>query len=400
MHVLICTFSFPWFGGNVFDSRFVYGEAVGYAANGAQVTVLTPHFPGAPMEETCGPGIKVIRFRYFLPTSWQKARVPGKPLYNPGSILAMLQLPLLCLVFMFRILQHAGRADIIHAQWTLTALLALPARWIRRKALVVTARGSDIRLLPQWLNRFIFRHVDAAIDCFGPTTWNLENKAQFPANYVVLPHMVLDDSSSDLPAELAGIRRHDPDCCIVMYTGRFHPIKITDNKLPLLDLIRAAAKLREIRQDFHVVYVGEGDQGMMRQLESLIAEHDASGYVSLLGRKTDVMNYVRHCDIGIGGVAFNGVSQEYTICRKPQILVRTHDNATTPWNDRQNALFIPPGDTAALVETLAWAIGRGKEMEALGEQAARDMCSFFMESHAAGGIYIEVFEELVRSPAG
>lgn len=395
MKILICTFSFPYLRGNVFDSRFVYGEAVGYASNGAEVIVLTPHFPGAPEEETYDPGIRVIRFRYFLPPSLQKARVPGKPLYNPDSILAMLQLPLLCLVFMASIIRYAGQADIIHAQWTLTALLALPAKWLRRKTLVVTARGSDIRLLPQWLNRIIFRRVDAAIDCFGPTTWNLENKSKFPANYVVLPHLVLDDSTAALPPELAVIRQNDPDTCVVMYTGRFHPIKIRDNRLPLLDLIKAAAALRKTRKDFHVVYIGEGDLNMMRQMASLIAEHGASDYVSMLGRKTNVMSYMRHCDIGIGGVAFNGVSQEYTICKKPQLLVATEDNILSPWRDRQNALFFPPGDVDALQQTLAWAIDHGKEMEAMGSQAAQDIASHFMEATAAGSLYLDAFTKLI-----
>lgn len=395
MNILICTFSFPWFGGNVFDSRFVYGEAVGYAANGAQVTVLTPHFPGAPLEETCGPGIRIIRFRYFLPASLQKARVPGKPLYDPGSLLAMLQLPLLCLVFMINIVRHAGQADIIHAQWTLTALLALPAKWLRRKTLVVTARGSDIRLLPQWLNRFIFRQVDAAIDCFGPTTWNLENKAKFPANYIVLPHLVLNDSTADLPPDLAAIRRDNPDASIVMYTGRFHPIKIRDNKLPLLDLISATAMLRDSGKNVHVVYIGEGEPDMMQQLEALVTQHRVADRVHILGRKTDVMRYVRHCDIGLGGVVFNGVSQEYTICEKPQVLVATPDNLQSPWHDRHNALLVPPGDVDALVETLSWAIDHPEAMTAMGRQAARDMVFHFMEATAAGSLYLDAFTGLL-----
>ncbi len=150
MKILICTFSFPYIDGNVFDSRFVYSEAKGYANNGADVTVLTPHFPGAPELENNEKGLTVRRFPYFLPKSLQKARSPGKPLYNPASLLALLQLPVLCLIFSIRIIQHARKADIIHAQWTLTAFLSLPAKWITGKPLVVTARGSDIRLL---LNR-------------------------------------------------------------------------------------------------------------------------------------------------------------------------------------------------------------------------------------------------------
>ncbi len=32
---------------NISDGRFVFSEVMGYAENGAEVIVLTPHFPGA-----------------------------------------------------------------------------------------------------------------------------------------------------------------------------------------------------------------------------------------------------------------------------------------------------------------------------------------------------------------
>ena len=395
MKILICTFSFPYFHGNVFDSRFVYGEAAGYAANGAQVTVLTPHFPGSPIEETLDSGIRVIRFRYFFPFSLQRARVPGKPLYNPGSLLALLQLPILCLVFVFNIFRYAGQANIIHAQWTLTALLALPAKWLRRKTLVVTARGSDIRLLPQWLNRFIFRCVDAAIDCFGPTSWNLENKERFPSNYIELPHMVLNDSGDEMPVELSAIREKDPDAFIIMYTGRFHPIKVEENKLPLFDLVRCAAILKKQGHHFHIVYIGEGEPQIMQQLELLITENAVSDCVTLAGRKTDVMTYMRYCDIGLGGIAFNGVSQEYTINAKPQILFETEDNLNSPWVDGKNVLFATPENLDDLTERLVWAMEHRKEIEMLGQQSAKDMKIYFAESREGGGKYMEEFEKLI-----
>ena len=396
MKILICTFSFPYIEGNVFDSRFVYGEAVGYANNGAEVTVLTPHFPGSPELESIGDKIRVIRFPYFLPRSAQKARTPGKPLYNPGSLLALLQLPILCFIFIIKIIQQAKKADIIHAQWTLTALLALPAKWITGKPLVVTARGSDIRLLPAWLNRFIFRHVDAAIDCFGPTIWNTRNKNNYPANYITLPHLVLDDSTSDIPDEIKAVKKKSPETSIILYIGRFHPIKVTESKLPLFNLIPAIGSIKQSKQNFHVFYIGDGEKEVMRKLEGLIRENNLQDTISLLGPKTDVMSYIKHCNFGVGGVAFNGVSQEFTISNKPQLMMATEDNVLSPWSDNANALFCAPDDAKELRNKLEWAIDHSLELENIGLKASQDMKQYFIESTAGGKYYIDAFSKLIN----
>jgi len=397
MKILICTFSFPYLDGNVFDSRFVYGEAVGYANNGSEVTVLTPHFPGSPELEKISEKIRVIRFPYFLPKSAQKARAPGKPLYNPGSLFALLQLPILCLVFIIRIIQQAKHTDIIHAQWTLTALLALPAKWITGKPLVVTARGSDIRLLPAWLNRFIFRQVDAAIDCFGPTIWNTRNKSNFPSNYISLPHLVLDDSIADTPEEIAAVINNKPGTFIIVYIGRFHPIKVSESKLPLFDLIPAVSHFKKTNNNFHVFYIGDGERDVMKRLQELLGENNLRDDVSILGPKTNIMSYIKHCDLGIGGIAFNGVSQEFTICKKPQILMATEENIQSPWKENVSALFCTPNDVMELAAKLEWAIDHTLELQNIGQLASQEMKQYFMESNAGGKYYFEAFSSLMKS---
>lgn len=398
MRILVCTFSFPYFKKNIYDARFVYSEVIGYAENGADVIVLTPHFPGAMEDENLGNHITIKRFPYFLPRSFQKLREPGKPIYDINSISALIQIPILCLLFMLNIFRYANNVDIIHAQWTPTALLALPAKWILRKKLVLTARGSDIRLLPQWLNKFIFRKVDAALDCFGPTQWNIQNKSTFQANYIKLPHLVHDDSSGKIPEEIKAIKNVTSNVLILIYIGRFHPIKINENKLPLFDLIDASYILKKNNGfDFHVFYIGDGPPQIEDKLRNLIAERQMTKYVTLLGAKTNVMDYIHYCDLGIGGIAFNGVSQEFTICNKPQLLVDVTENSNTPWQHGVNCLFIKPGNIDDLVETISWAHANRSQLNSIGKQAASDMKHYFVEAKKGGHYYLDVFNELINT---
>ena len=136
------TFSFPSFKDNIFDGKFVFSEANAYAENGANVKVVTPHYKGAERKESIHGQITVVRFLYFLPKSLQVLKQPGIPIYGRKSVLSLLQIPFLCFFFMANILRYASWADIIHAQWTLTALFSLPAKWIFGKKIVLTRMSA------------------------------------------------------------------------------------------------------------------------------------------------------------------------------------------------------------------------------------------------------------------
>ena len=104
MNILINTFSFPSIKENIHDGRFVFSEAMGYAENGANVKVITPHYPGADKAEQINENITILRFQYFIPKSLQVLKKPGIPIYNQKSFLAILQISFLCLFFVLHIL--------------------------------------------------------------------------------------------------------------------------------------------------------------------------------------------------------------------------------------------------------------------------------------------------------
>jgi glycosyltransferase involved in cell wall biosynthesis len=397
MKILIPSFSFPAFEKNNFDGKFVFSEAIAYAENGATVTVLTPHYPGVSPREIIDPGIEVVRFPYFFPRKWQRLKKPGEPIYNQKSLLSLIQIPFLFFIFTLLLLKYSRKIDIVHAQWTVTALLALPAKWIFRKKIVVTARGSDLRLLPGWLNRFIHARVDAAIDCFGPQPWNREYKRKFPAFYIKLPLIVHNEPVGIIPVDMQKAIEAKPDTFVILYIGRFDYFKLEQNKLPLLDLIRASRNLVERKADFHVFYIGDGDKRLKNDMENLVKQYSLHEYVTFLGGKTNVPDYISFCHIGIGGVAFNGVSQELTINGKPQLLVDGDDNADMPWQDGENALFFKAEDLD-LAKKLIWAIDHRDIVEQIGRKAKAAMSQYIADSKSGGAQYIKEFHRLLESP--
>ena len=394
MNILIPTFSFPFLSQGNYDGKFVLAEAQAYAENGSAVQVITPHFDSVPHQEVLESGIKVFRYDYFFPVRWQCLKRPGKPLYSGLNWLMLLQIPFMLLVMAWKILQYGRWADIIHAQWSLTALLALPAKWLFGTKIVLTARGSDIRLLPHWLNRFIHRQVDAAIDCFGPQPWNDEYKSKFPARYLTLPLIVYADKLvQEMPEDMAGILQNMKNPFIIMYVGRFEQLKIRDNHLPLLTLIQSASVLKQRNVNFHLFYLGDG--GLREEMENLVRELNLVDKVTFLGARTNVTHYLQFSHLGVGGIAFNAVSQEITMSGKPQLLVVSADNRNTPWVDGKNAVFVKPDDVTELVEKVEWASLNSEGLKRIAKQAEKDMAPFFTTMKSGGVIYLQQFAALL-----
>jgi glycosyltransferase involved in cell wall biosynthesis len=395
MNILITSFSFPNFKDGIYDGKFVFSEALAYAENGANVRVLTPHYDGADKVETMHERIRIFRFQYFIPKSFQVLKKPGIPIYNQRSPLAIIQIPFLCFFFALSILKHASWAEIIHAQWTATALMALPAKWIFGKKVVVTARGSDLRLLPHWVNQFIHHQVDAAIDCFGPQPRNVAYKERFSANFITLPLIVSNHGSEVMPEDMKEAVYGKPDTFIILYVGRLDYLKIRKNRLATINLIHASKMLKTKDMDFHVFYIGNGDDRLKKEMSALIEEHDLHDYVTLLGPRMDVLDYIRYCGLGVGGVAFNAVSQEFTISGKPQILVEFEYNADTPWQHGVNAIFVKLDDLADLGGKLIWAIRNREQVERLGENARNEMSKYIVNSRVGGRLYLREFQDLL-----
>ncbi len=395
MNILITSFSFPNFGDGTYDGKFVFSEALAYAENGANVRVLTPHYNGANKIEDMHERIRVFRFQYFIPKSFQVLKKPGTPIYDQRSPLAVIQIPFLCLLFAVHIIRHALWAHIIHAEWTVTALCALPSRWILGKRIVLTARGSDLRLLPYWMNRFIHHQVDGAIDCFGPQPRNAAYRKTYSANFIKLPLLVDDRACEVMPKDMKEFVSGKPDPFIILYVGRFDQLKIK-NKFPLLTLIHASKSLKSRGMIFQVLYIGDGDEGIKEEMLRIINQEGLYDCVALLGPKMNVLDYVHFCHLGVGGFAFNAVSQEFTITGKPQILVDIEDNRSTPWRHGINALFVKPDDPEDLGEKLSWAIENPEQVKNLGQNAKNEMRKYLLETREGGKLYLRAFQNLLH----
>ena len=394
MNILITTFSFPSLKLGHYDGKFILAEAKAYAENGASVKVLTPHYPGAKKSESPQKGVEIIRFSYFFPNSWQRLKQPGKPIYDSKSILALIQLPILLTIFSLHILRFSKWADIIHAQWTITALLALPAKFIFKTPIAMTARGSDLRILPAWLNRFIHRHVTATIDCFG-TQPNLEKlKKEFPSYYIKLP-LVVDyhHPKNKVPEDIKRIINSSKKKFIIFYIGRYVAFKIAQDNL-FLDLINAAPLLKN-KIDFHVFFIGNGEEAILTQMTDQIRTNNITDCVTLLGSKMNIDDYLPWADLGIGGNALNAVSQEFIVANIPQMMPTGNENIDSLWENDRNILLVQPKSPVAMAEKIINFARSPMLQSDIKKFSFLDMSHYVATTSIGGQKYLNIFKKLI-----
>ena len=396
LNILLVTPGFPCEKNGSQAAKFVYLEALSYTENGANVKVITPHYPGVPEYEKLNDNLEVYRFRYSKPEFLEKLIDPLMSIYDKKPFWAYLLIPFFIFNFCWTILKFAKWSSIIHCQWSLTVLLALPAKFLFGKKVVVTARGSDIRLPPKFINTYIFKTVDAAIDCYGPQKWNNDNKKNFESNYIQLPLITLNPEKHLMPEDMGKAIADSPNCFKIIYLGRFDNVKLNHSEMPLLTLIDVAAKLKIKKYNFKILYIGDGEAGLVNEMKNKVNELALNNEVFFLGFKSNVNEYISNTDLGIGGIALNTVCQEFLAYHVPMIIVDNHENHEALWIDKVNSFFIKPHHEESLLSAIEYAINNKTGLREIAENAARMTKQYIDNPKDGGKRYLESFRQLLN----
>lgn len=163
--VLVLTSSFPRHKNDWWQQAIlsIYSNM---NLNKYDITVIAPSAPGANPAETIQ-GIKVKRFTYFYPHRLQMLTSGEGILYTSRKmkVFGKIQILTFVIVEFFYTLSALAKNDfdIIHANWILPqGLIAVVAKFIFRKPVIVTVHGSDIFTLNKFnfLKAFILNYCD------------------------------------------------------------------------------------------------------------------------------------------------------------------------------------------------------------------------------------------------
>lgn len=163
--VLVLTSSFPRYK-NDWWQRAVLSIYSNMDKNKYQITVIAPCGPNSKRNEKIM-GINIKRFVYFYPFKFQLLTSGEGILYSSkkNRFLGKIQIFTFMIAEFFSVILTLAKEDfnVIHANWILPqGLIAVIAKFIFKKPVIVTVHGSDIFALKKlnFIKAFILKYVD------------------------------------------------------------------------------------------------------------------------------------------------------------------------------------------------------------------------------------------------
>lgn len=390
MIILILTPNFPLStdlsNHNPFGGEIVYGEAIALRKSGADVIVLAPHLPGSLSYEEDEYGIRIYRFRYFFPTKFQRIRLPNRPIYSTEKLLLrLIQLPFFFISMYFSLLRIIRSVDIIYANWTQTAFLTLPFKWLFKKPIFLTFRGTDLKIFPFRINRFIIENVD------GVLSWPLGDVVKMQkytkGNYFRLPIIsrIKDNSNK---------RQLDPKNIRFLFLGRLVSSYAGEVKgVPLL--ISAVRLLLKKHNNFHMDIVGDGPY--KRTLSNECSRYNLDDYIIFHGHQEMVTPFLMKSDAVIGGAGLNAVAQESALSSCLLILPNLIEWIGNIWYDKQNSLVYEIMNAVSLADVMAYVIENREKCKQIAEEGHNTIKKYVKDVDNAGRYYLSAFKQLIEN---
>ena len=320
-----------------FEGNVVFDLAKALAKHGHDVKILAPGGRGLAGEETVE-GVKIKRFRYFWPVSFESLA------YGYGIVknlrrnpLKILLLPFFFSAFCVKILRESGDCDVIHANWLPSALASLPAKMLMGKPVVLTVHGTDVRHMPGWLIRVAVKTSDAITTSHE----ELVGKVEHSGGKIEIVRNMLDFRAFENPrgARVEKLRREFSfwNKPVVLFVGRF-----ISERDPVT-FIKAAKDV----EDTNFVMVGDGE--LFEDAKSF-ARRNSVKNVFFTGRRNDVGAFMKLCDVFVSTSNFDNVFStsviEAMVAGKPMAL--TDAGKTSKFFKSENAVLFRVGNAGEL----------------------------------------------------
>lgn len=180
--------------------------------------------------------------------------------------------------------------------------------------------------------------------------------------FVVIPNGVAPADLSDLPPRttLLGQLGLPSDAKLIVAVGRLWPQK------RVKDLIWAADLLKCVRDDVHLLIIGDGPQRW--RLEQFRRQCEIEDRVHFLGERNDVLRILPHCDLLWLGSGYEGQSNailEAMSVGLPVIATDIPGNRDLVVHEVTGRLF-PVGDRAELAKWTKYLLDHPDQAKAMG----------------------------------
>jgi len=344
LKVCIVTTAFPRWAGDA-QGSFVWEAARAVRRTGASVRVIAMHAPGAATRETLE-GIEVIRPRYMPRENWEILRREGGGLpiiWRRNKLARLLFIPF-GVAHVLAVARWARDCDVVHANWTLSALAAVLARPIHCRPVVVTLQGSDIfqvtrSKLGRWLTAATLRACDRVLVLSRALAQATARTGMAMDRLTVVPNGV--DTGRFTPAPAAERDRQ------ILFVGSLIPRKGANYLIDAMPAVFAALP------GYRLVMLGDGpDENALRQQAAALGIADRIDMPGFLPQE-DVLAAMRRARLfvlpsleeGLGVVLLEALS-----CGTP--IVASAVDGIVDVVTQEVGRLVPPAQPGALAEAI------------------------------------------------
>lgn len=398
MKVCILTTSFPAYEGH-FQSPFILGLARSIADNGVEVDVVCPFYKeGKKKEEVIGK-VKVHRFQYLFPVSMQRIYQGGGLPHNlKKSWFSRLELIPYLFFYLMKSIKYGKKADVIHAQWTLSGLVGVFLKKIYQKPLVLSTRGVALSIASKNdLMRPILKFILNNCDLITPN--NIHHEAPLRrlgiSNEKIRPVPNGVDIALYKPRDKGGLRKRlgiPKNRKVILFVGWFIERKGVDY------LIKAFPSVISSNKDAMLYLVGEGS--LRESIEDFAVKSGIKDSVKILNPMTpgDIALWMSAADVFVLPSLSEGrpnVIYEAMLSGLP--IVATDIGGTNELiQHRKNGLLVKPRDPNGLAEGINLILRNNNFASDIAKKARKHILSLETSWDDCAKKFISIYRLIIK----
>ncbi len=393
MKVCMLTTGFPRFEGDLFGN-FVMELVKELRSRNVEVEVVAPHEAGLPTVEYMN-GVRIRRFRYFLPRFQCLAYGGGIPANISASWLARLQVPFFLLAFVLSATRAAKGSDLIHCHWTATGLVAVWANMVHRLPVVLSVRGSDINVMTNSFARKVNKYVYGVVDRVLAVSEDIAGVLKgvgVGREKIKIVHNGVDARFK--PHDKATSRsalRLPTDKFLTLFVGLMSPVKGVDR------LVQAVRLIED--NSLYCVLVGDGPSRI--EIEKLAEKENIQASLHFAGRQSTetIPIWMSAADILVLPSLSEGrpnVVLEAQACGTAVVATKVGGTPELIRHE-ETGLLVEKDDVPALAASIARLMHDERLRKRLGQEGRRQIQASGLTWSASAAKVESIYQELLEA---
>ncbi|MDA1196446.1 MAG: glycosyltransferase [Nanoarchaeota archaeon] len=395
MKVCMLTTSFPSHKGH-HQSPFILSLAQALARNKTRVDVVCPFYHQGKEKEEVIDKVQVHRFQYLYPASLQGLHKGGGLPHNLSrSHISKLELMPYLMVYFLKSIKYARKADVIHAQWSLSGLVGVYLKKMFKKPLIISTRGIAVQYASKskWMKP-ILKNVLKNADYITPNNQHhvdIIQKLGVPKSKII---SVPNGVDTKLYKPRTNIRKnlHIPKKAkVILFVGWLIERK------GVMDLVKAFTLIHKQHPDAVLYLIGQGS--LKNKIKATMKKEGLQRNVKMIDSVSPerVAQFMSAADLFVLPSLAEGrpnVIYEAMLSQLPVIATNIPGTNELIQNNK-NGILVPPKKPDAIAKAAVDLLANTKKATTLAKVARKNTLKQKVSWDDCAKKFIKIYKEAV-----